>query len=87
MNAVLCFVSDTLDLHFYLGGGAPASLLCPLLELGEIPHAPCTADPYSEQHSVSPPRSVCKIMNSHMGVGDPLLYTLHLSLLPRGGKR
>lgn len=31
--------------------------------------------------SLSLPPSVCKIMNSRKGVGDPLLYTFHLSLL------
>lgn len=35
----------------------------------------------SEHLSVSFPPSLCKIMNSHEGVGDPLSYCSHLSLL------
>lgn len=35
----------------------------------------------SERLSASLPPSACKIMNSHKGAGDPLVYTFHLSLL------
>lgn len=73
MNAVLCFVADTLGLHF-----SDQHPFCPSLQLRYIPHCGWDA---SEHLSVSFPPSVCKIMDSHKGVGDPLLYTFHLSLL------
>lgn len=76
MNAVLCFVSDTLDLHFL-----DQHPFCPYLELGEIPHRGWDPPGVPVNTSLCLFLPQCKIMNSLKRVGDPLLYTFHLSLL------
>lgn len=74
VNAVLCFVSNTLDLQFF----GPVSLL-PLFRA-------CRKSPLWMGSPVNTSLcfflpSVCKIMNSYKRVGHPLLYSLHLSWL------
>ncbi len=74
MNAVLCFVSDTLDLYFL-----NRHFSWPSLELGGISLLWKRSPAYTSI-CLSPP-SVCKIMDSHKGASDPLLHTFHPSFL------
>lgn len=77
MNAVLCFVSDTLDLYFYFFLGS-ASLLPLFRARRNSPQ--WMGSPVNTSLCLFFP-SVRKIMNSPKGAGDLLLYTLHLSSL------